>query len=192
MNYRYSRDLAWQILLKNKISVLPVKVKKICKSEGIKVRSYRKSIDYLKRAGLQENAVQNDAFNIDGYIFYDDTKSKARQRFSIAHELGHILLHKGETASDEQEREADIFASRLLAPLCVLHYLNVRSAEDIAELCEISRAAAEIRYKRLCEIRNRDREMREKTGRGCFLVSPLEREVCQQFRSYIKKNQRGD
>ena len=192
MNYRYSRDLAWQVLIKNNISALPVKVKKLCKSVGVKVRSYRRSFDLLKRLGLDGNTEGNDAFSADGCIFYDDTKSPARQRFSIAHELGHVLLHKDERVGEDQEREADIFASRLLAPLCVLHYLNVRSAAEISELCEISQAAAEIRYKRLFEIRERDREMREKTGRGCFLISPLEREVCQQFRSYIKKNRRGD
>ena len=66
MNYRYSRDLAWQVLIKNNISALPVKVKKLCKSVGVKVRSYRRSFDLLKRLGLDGNTEGNDAFSADG------------------------------------------------------------------------------------------------------------------------------
>jgi Zn-dependent peptidase ImmA (M78 family) len=39
-----------------------------------------------------------------------------RSRFSLAHELGHAALHDEPGASDEQEREADEFASQLLMP----------------------------------------------------------------------------
>ena len=39
----------------------------------------------------------------------------ARQRFSLAHELGHIVMHQ-ESTSDNKEAEADRFASALLMP----------------------------------------------------------------------------
>ena len=44
-------------------------------------------------------------------------KSGDRLRFSVAHELGHIMLHRGVTAGIKvHEREADAFASELLLP----------------------------------------------------------------------------
>lgn len=194
MNYKYSRDMAWQTLIKNNISVLPVKVKKICKGERISLWSYRKGAKLIRRLGLENNIIGNDAFSFERFIFYDDTKPPSRQRFSIAHEIGHILMHDsdGSANTEANEREADIFASRLLAPLCVLHFLGVGSSEEISELCQISMIAARIRYDRLFEIRERDREMRRTTGHGCFLLSPLERQVHRNFRKYIEKNKTDD
>src|ERR1044071_1168327 len=44
-------------------------------------------------------------------------KSGDRLRFSVAHELGHIMLHRGIIAGTKiHEREADAFASELLLP----------------------------------------------------------------------------
>jgi len=60
-----------------------------------------------------------------------------------------------------------VFASRFLAPACVLWGLNVHTAADIARFCEISKEAAEIRAKRMAELYKRN----------MFLTSPLERRV---------------
>mgnify|MGYP003292230445 CR=1 FL=1 len=201
MNYKNSRDAAWQILIKNKISRLPVSVEKICKAEKIKLCTYQDGEKIIKSLKLLENTIENDAFSIGRVIFYDDTKPKTRQRFSIAHEIGHIMLHcpseatvlNREISSTDSplEQEANIFASRILAPLSILHYLNVSTAEEISEICNISLIAAQIRYQRLCEIRNRDLEMKKTKGYGCFLLSPLERAVYNNFKDYISKNKRG-
>lgn len=198
MNYKNSRDAAWQILIHNKISSLPVSVSKICERENIRLLTYREGAPIIEQARLENNVIGNDAFSMRRMVFYDDTKPPSRQRFSIAHEIGHIILHNPTSATvlnremspndDPLESEANIFASRLLAPLCVLHLLNVRTPEEISELCNISLIAARIRYERLCVIRNRDRDMRDKNGYGCFLLSRLEREVCGNFSAYIEKN----
>ena len=122
MNYKHSRDAAWQMLIKNKVSSLPVSVDKICRSEGLRLLSYAKGAKIIQKLKLEENAEGNDAFSFGRMIFYDQTKSIERQRFSIAHELGHYVLDDGTDGDErEREREADIFASRFLAPLCVLH-----------------------------------------------------------------------
>lgn len=196
MNYKNSRDAAWQMLIKNRISSLPVSVQKICKSERVKLFTYEEGSALIRKLGLEEHTVENDAFSIGRRIFYDDTKPATRQRFSVAHELGHIVLHNPTEATvynreispseSPIEREANIFASRLLAPLCVLHFLNLNSAKEVAEVCNISTTAAEIRYERLCKIRERDRA----TERGCFLLSPLERKVFENFKGFIARHKR--
>ena len=201
MNYKNARDAAWQLLIKNHTSELPIDVRKICKSEKIHVSTYERGKKLIENLGLTEHTKENDAFSFARVIFYNNETTPERQRFSIAHELGHIVLHdpSGATVLNREmspndnpiESEANVFASRLLAPLCVLHFLGVNSPEEISALCAISKPASEIRYRRLCEIRERDEEMRSRTGHGCFLLSPFEREVCHNFKRYIKKGRKN-
>ena len=200
MNYKNSRDAAWQMLIKNKTSGLPISVEKICKAEHIRLFTYREGEKLIRKLQLDEHTLGNDAFSIGRIIFYDDTTPPTRQRFSVAHEIGHIVLHQPSGATvfnreispndDPRESEANVFASRLLAPICVLHFLGVSSAEEISELCNISQIAARIRYERLCELRDRDQRMFQAKGYGCFLMSPLERTVYNNFKEYITKNKR--
>lgn len=202
MDYKKSRDAAWQILIKNKISGLPISVEKICKSERVRLLTYREGAKMIAQLSLEAHTKDNDAFSFSRIIFYDDRTSLTRQRFSIAHELGHILLHQPTYPTalnreisphdDPLEAEANVFASRLLAPMCVIHFLNLNTPQELAELCQISRTAAEIRYQRLCLIRERDRKTATAKGRGCFLLSPLERKVYSNFKKYILKNKRSN
>lgn len=197
MEYKKSRDKAWQVLAKCKISSLPVNVGAICRGEHIRLVTYREGAELMERLQLRGHTIGNDAFSLKRLIFYDDTKPVARQRFSVAHEIGHVLLHcpSGATVYNREmspndnplESEANVFASRLLAPLCVLHELNVQSAEEIAELCQISMIAAEIRFERLQRIRERNRLFRTTRGYGCFLMSADERKVFKRFEDYIRE-----
>lgn len=88
------------------------------------------------------------------YILYNEKAIARRRNWTVAHELGHILLgHDGESAHDE--READSFAAALLMPLPVLHYLeSLRGGEplDADAICanfNVSRRAAERRLSEL-------------------------------------------
>jgi Zn-dependent peptidase ImmA (M78 family) len=45
-----------------------------------------------------------------------------RLRFSVAHELGHLILHRDKNPSRQFEIEADAFAAELLTPLCALRH----------------------------------------------------------------------
>lgn len=66
-------------------------------------------------------------------------KSVFVYRFTIAHEIGHILLH-GEAApgDQQQEREADQFAAEFLTPHCQIVNLLPRTV-NLARLDELSR-----------------------------------------------------
>ena len=178
-NYQKSRNAAWELLIDCEIKELPIKITKICLQIGIPV----------KFADLQSNS--------DGYTFIHQGQpiivinknctSMSRLRFTVAHELGHIILgHVGKYAlvnrepspnDNPIEQEANIFASRLLAPACVLWACQVQSAEDIMKLCDISYQAASFRMER----------MKVLYARNKFLTSPLERIVFDNFRPFIRR-----
>ena len=177
-DYQNSRDMAWKILLKENVTELPVKVGDLCRQMGIKIAYYDFPDDDDGKSTI-----------IDGqpWILIAKDKPVRRQRFTCAHELGHILLgHTGrfELVNREPsrgdnpiEQAANVFAARLLAPACVLWALNARTPEQIANLCDISLQAAAFRAERM-ELLYR---------RNMFLASPLERQVYKQFREFIQK-----
>ena len=121
------------------------------------------------------------------YIVYDDTISKQRARYTIAHELGHIILGHPikagyhartiDTNKPETEWQADRFAAGLLAPACVLWALDLHTVDEIRTICDISYASAEIRAARMEVLYKRNK----------FLLSSLERRVFANFRDFINE-----
>ena len=174
--YQNSRDAVWDVLIREHIIELPIKVGPLCKSMGILVNLYQSNDD---------NSGHSMIVNGRARILVKQDEPIARQRFTIAHELGHIILgHVGEyklvnrepsTADNPIEQAANVFASRLLAPACVMWGCGVRTADDIMLLCDISRQAAEFRMQRMNELYRRNK----------FLLSPLEQKVYKQFSEYI-------
>lgn len=178
-DYQNSRDLAWKVLLEEGVTELPVKVGRLCRGMGIRVGYYTPA----------EGAGDGFSAMLDGrmWIMVSDRCSEERRRFTCAHELGHILLgHVGQfelvnrepdPKDNPIEQAANVFASRLLAPACVLWALEVRTPEQIAKLCKISRQAAAFRAQRMELLWQRNK----------FLTSPLERQVYEQFRDFIQR-----
>lgn len=173
MNYKrytFSRNLAWEILNRERIKELPIKLIPLCKRMRIRVIKYSDAPQIKDKNGDGFQAV------IDGklYILYDDALSPERKRFTIAHELGHIIMkHSG---FPEDESSANVFASRLLMPACVLHECGVQTEEEIMQMCGVSHTAAKYRLERLKVLRERNK----------WYTHPLERKVRRRFSRYIK------
>lgn len=177
-SYQNARDAAWQILIDQHITELPVPVTRICRNMNIEVK-------YDPRLTDKINSGQSTIVDGKPMISVAPDCEVRRRRFTIAHELGHLILgHVGDyelinrepSPNDSPiEQEANVFASRLLAPACVLWGCNVRSAQDISKLCDITQTAAGFRFERYKLLVKRNR----------FLSSPLERKVYQQFSDYI-------
>ena len=172
--YKKARNAAWRTLIACGVDTLPVDLRKICGQLG----------------------QASDGFTVvyEGgpRIFYNDAAPIGRQRFTVAHEIGHVVLghfNAGRFAiwrrrapdPDAAETQANQFAARLLAPACVLHALDAETPEEIAQLCGMSITAAGHRAGRLAQLRGRDR----------FLIHPLERRVLRQFTPFIQSRSRS-
>lgn len=186
-NYKIARDKAWKTLIECGICELPINLAEVINHYGIYLIKYSDS-NYISR----HNSPTEDGYSrlIDGkpVIYYNDKKPEHRVRFTVAHEIGHILLghlSEGETlhrnteqdTPNPKEQQANIFARDLLMPATVLHSLGVSSAQEIANICNVSRQSADIRFNRLLELENRN----------MFNKHPLERQVYNNFSTYIKK-----
>jgi Zn-dependent peptidase ImmA (M78 family) len=87
------------------------------------------SLDYNITGFFPDAALEGVSGIVDHehkVISLNRSESARRQRFTLAHEIGHVILHKGESfvdfrktimdPTDEREREANRFASELLMP----------------------------------------------------------------------------
>lgn len=185
-NYKLARDKAWEVLIECGIDKLPVNLAYIINHYGIYLIKYSDS-DYISRHNYNDDGFSKLIDN-KPIIFYNDNKQQERIRFTVAHEIGHIILghiNEGETChrntetdtSNYKEQQANVFARDILMPATVLHSLNVNSAGKISVLCNVSMQSAEIRYNRLLELNKRCMYNRHY----------LERKVYVQFKEYIKK-----
>ncbi len=180
--YRNVRNSAWQCLIDFNISYLPTNVLQITNTAGIKVV---KDSDVRMLASNEMGA--SYVIDDEWHIVYRDNNSHQVNRFTIAHELGHIFLghelRQGKHArtfgksQPKEESEANTFAYRLLSPACVIWALDLHEADEIASLCDIP----------LADAKNRADRMKILYDRNKFLLSNLEKQVYRKFEEFINK-----
>lgn len=183
-NYIKARNLSWQVLIESEVTSFPIKITKICKKYNIDVYKYSESESILKNSFKNEKS-NNDGFAIKRnnkyYIFYNDKCINSRCRFVIAHELGHILLgHLEQKNKHEDEQQANIFASRVLAPSCVINALEISNPMILAKTFDISVEFATYRLDRM-KILNK---------RKMFLTHYLEKQVFLKMQDFINHHQK--
>lgn len=191
-NYKKSRNAAWEILLACKVEKLPVDLNAVLRHLEVRVYSYSRGRELLTSTGLADVAKQVSGLTFyigsQPVILYNDAESPQRIRFTIGHELGHLVLghvrpgehtrqnREPQPGDSPMEQAANRFAADLLSPACVLWGLDLHRAEDIAKVCKISIQAARFRAERMEILYQRNK----------FLLHPLERAVYRQFEPYIK------
>ena len=91
-------------------------------------------------------------------IYLNESKGTIqRRRFTLAHELGHIVLdhpinpiiYRNSEVDENQsptEIQANIFARDLLMPAGVLAKLHVTTVDEIMQICNVSRISAKFLY----------------------------------------------
>lgn len=124
----------------------------LCDALGYKLLTYAEGAPVLEKLSF-DDYMHCPAFCTRvmdcNVVFYDDTCSVGTRLFSLAHEIGHIVLRHiatgalGYDASDTaQEREADAFAHALLAPLDALRAARVRTVKQIQRMTLLDRERA--------------------------------------------------
>lgn len=128
MNFKVIEKKVNEILASIPNLILPVRVEEIAKNIGLKI------IPQPLDETISGMLIIKDGI---GTIAYNQTESNVRRRFTIAHELGHFVLHKNdgslfldknfsvllrsqmtpETIQKQRlEQEANAFAAALLMP----------------------------------------------------------------------------
>lgn len=147
MNNLYT--IIYSVYKECKITFFPFDCIKILNYYGYKVYKYSELRMISQELYNLCKMCSNDAFLFKDkkLIAYNDEMPYYRIRFSLMHELGHILL-KHRVSSKKNEDEADYFASCILAPRIMIHHLKQTNkysqvtADDIHEYFGISISAA--------------------------------------------------
>ncbi|MFV5405306.1 XRE family transcriptional regulator [Acinetobacter sp. 228] len=125
---------------------------RLCESHGVVVTTFQSvstEVDALSLATVRPIFVRNEA-----------KESECRQRFDLAHELGHLVLHDGMVTGDRlTESEANQFASALLIPQTMMrtHFptwfrggrYNWAKLSEFKQTWKVSKAAILYRAKSL-------------------------------------------
>ena len=144
-DYDRAATLAYRCLLRLGITSLPVRPLEILrKCRNTVVYTFQQAAEELgiTEADFDRRCGEADAFTVRGgeryVVCYREGGNPARLNFTLAHELGHILLHHIEdTVADEAE--ANCFAGHLLCPQAVIEGMP---PEEIATTCYVSKTAA--------------------------------------------------
>ena len=173
MNIKEIELKAQEVLVKCGISSVPIPVEDIADKYGVQV-SRAPSKEFSGILIRKENR---------SLMGINSTESSVRQRFTIAHELGHLLLHSytsshidrkspspiqlrdevSSLATDEDEIESNAFAAELLMPDFMLEKdlqeitaeedFNEKSIKDLAEKYNVSEQAMTYRLINLGYVR---------------------------------------
>lgn len=117
--------MAYRVLIRRGVSALPVhplEILSACRNTVVWA-----DVTAAERLKIPREALLGQLANAEAITFrqtiqgetrfivvYREGGNPARLRFTLAHELGHRLLHRGDEPN--MEREADCFASHLLCP----------------------------------------------------------------------------
>ncbi|MEG1390792.1 MAG: ImmA/IrrE family metallo-endopeptidase [Angelakisella sp.] len=145
------RSLACEALLKAGVRRLPVRIKSVAEQFGISVFTYTQYADTVD-CSVAEVAQR---YGADGFtqciggrvaVFYYQNGNLRRIRWTIAHELAHVLLgHLQDGGGADADRQADAMAAELLCPSAVVTACGCTGPRELVQLCDISPAAAACR-----------------------------------------------
>ncbi len=124
----------------------------------------RSLVEYLERAGILVIFTEMEAARIDGVsyqvagmppvIFLNKNMPADRMRFSLAHELAHIVMHR--VPSPDMEQQADEFAAAFLMPkediAPELTGLTLAKAAQLKPYWKVSMGALIVRAKTIGKI----------------------------------------
>ncbi len=156
-DYRKARAKAAEVLRVQHIVRPPIVPREIAESYGLRVDVIDLPADLQNVAGFIDFS--------ENQILVNSADHYNRQTFTIAHELGHFLMHRElfaahpetykvllrlpvDSQSDPLEKEANAFAADLLVPLEMLRlYRKYATEDDLARLFAVSPEVIRYRIK---------------------------------------------
>lgn len=174
-NIRYSliKKTVNNVFIKYNINSYPIDTTKLFSYfKNIRVVSYSTQINKFKLTedeaisyfGSEEGCTIYNAKLNKYLIFYNDLsttyKKPERIRWTLIHELGHVLLNHldeidgvkifrnsiSNSQYDQLEAEANRFAALLLANPVILNVIGIESKDDVQKICKLSSEAATYRF----------------------------------------------
>lgn len=140
---KLAKTLAQRIIKDIKISKAPVSLQQVIEYLQTKYKLDVKKITIGEKvSGLLVTCKEVD--NEYATIGFNGAHPWCRRRFTIAHEIGHLLLeHSCNKATDDgsvNETEANQFAAELLVPVLFLKkdFVKIKNAQDLAKLYRVS------------------------------------------------------
>lgn len=148
--YEIIKQMIIQLFIQHDIRSIPIDCFEICAKMDIKLKPYsRLTKEALSKAMatskdgfclLLEEPIGQFSYN-QWYIFYNDHQSHERIRFTLMHEIGHIVLDHTEH-SELAESEANFFAKYALAPPPLIHKIQPEDYMDVAKRFDLSQECA--------------------------------------------------
>lgn len=148
-----------EYIIEEQIDELPMRTQTLAdliQRSGFALATYSEAAELIQIFELSAYTSSFPAFTFISdeirVVLYSDELSTSDKLFSLAHELGHIVLQhsaegvRGMTVQKQnaQEQEADIFAYQILAPVCVLKKLKIHTPQEIAKETLLDETRAEI------------------------------------------------
>lgn len=130
-------QVIYAVYQKCQIKSFPIDCFQILDNYDIAYKTYS-SLNNLREC----YSISNDAFTARNTIFYNDRMTKGRIAFSLMHEFAHFIMDIPD-GSKESEDDADRFASNILAPRVMIHYLlDKRDSDQIHDTFGLSYSAS--------------------------------------------------
>lgn len=144
-DYKKVKREVSEILSQFGINNPPINPVEIARGLGITVRFVSFNGEHSKVSGFYDPE--------DNAIFVNKDEHPLRQTFTIAHELGHAVMHRDWVKSDEytlfmrddytdhgeaHEKEANAFAAHLLVPRSMLDRFQSLPPSDLSKLFAVS------------------------------------------------------
>lgn len=141
-----AKSEALGLLRRFKITEPPVNPVEVARDLGVNVYFVEFEQNFQNISGFYDSE--------NGSIYVNTSESPVRQTFTIAHELGHKILHEewakssdykilmrdqAAESKDIHEQEANTFAANLLVPRFMLdRYWQIASVADLSKLFAVS------------------------------------------------------
>ena len=144
-------NLALELLMDYEIYDFPLNLKSLTKKLNIKLKKYSElnSVDFealVEKSPLGTTTMEKYTnYHMEYQLWYNDIdNSVERNRFTIAHEICHVVNEDFEKPiTENDEKLCDYFAKCLLAPQCLIISRNELDINTIVTKYKVSKMVAE-------------------------------------------------